>query len=272
MIFRLIFIAFLFSANALATPNIVVSIKPIHSIVSNITQGVTSPALLLESNQSAHHTHLKPSQLSLLDRADLVVFIHPNFEAGLAKAFNNIDSDKKFIIDDENTTNHHSWLDTDNMQIFAKKLVEKLIQIDPINTKIYTRNIRKLNKDLEELKQNIKQRLLMHKNKPIAIFSNAFDYFIDSNNLTRSTLITDYHGERLSIFKTLKAKRIIKSTQTNCLLNTTEIPSKRIGTLTEGLNIKTASIDIIGFDIKQGKHHYFELMGNIANKVDQCLQ
>ncbi|MBT4553339.1 MAG: ABC transporter substrate-binding protein, partial [Candidatus Thioglobus sp.] len=47
MIFRLIFIAFLFSANALATPNIVVSIKPIHSIVSNITQGVTSPALLL---------------------------------------------------------------------------------------------------------------------------------------------------------------------------------------------------------------------------------
>jgi zinc transport system substrate-binding protein len=79
MIFRLIFIAILLSANALATPNIVVSIKPIHSIVSNITQGVTSPALLLESNQSAHHTHLKPSQLSLLDRAGLVVFIHPNF-------------------------------------------------------------------------------------------------------------------------------------------------------------------------------------------------
>jgi zinc transport system substrate-binding protein len=42
--------------------------------------------------------------------------------------------------------------------------------------------------------------------------------------------------------------------------------------LTEGLNINTASIDIIGFNIRQGEHHYFELMGNIANKVDQCLQ
>ena len=112
----------------------------------------------------------------------------------------------------------------------------------------------------------------MHKNKPIAIFSNAFDYFIDSNILTRSTLVTDYHGERLSIFKILKAKRIIKNTQTNCLLNTIEIPNKRISTLIEGLNINTASIDIIGFNIRQGEHHYFELIRNIANKVDQCLQ
>jgi zinc transport system substrate-binding protein len=40
---RIVLIFFFISANVVATPNIVVSIKPIHSIVSNITQGITTP-------------------------------------------------------------------------------------------------------------------------------------------------------------------------------------------------------------------------------------
>ncbi|HAO69992.1 MAG TPA: ABC transporter substrate-binding protein, partial [Gammaproteobacteria bacterium] len=42
MIFRLIFIALLSITTTFASPNIVVSIKPIHSIVSHLTQGVTT--------------------------------------------------------------------------------------------------------------------------------------------------------------------------------------------------------------------------------------
>jgi zinc transport system substrate-binding protein len=61
---RIVLIFFFVSANVVATPNIVVSIKPIHSIVSNITQGITTPKLLIKDNQSPHNFHLKPSQMS----------------------------------------------------------------------------------------------------------------------------------------------------------------------------------------------------------------
>jgi len=76
---RSLLIVLLLTTNIFAAPNIVVSIKPIHSIVSNITQGITTPKLLLKNNQSPHQFHLKPSQLSLIDQADLIVSIHPNF-------------------------------------------------------------------------------------------------------------------------------------------------------------------------------------------------
>ncbi len=282
-------IILLFSANTFAVPNIVVSIKPIHSIVSSLTQGITEPKLLLNTNQLIEHAYLKPSQLSLLSRADLVIFIHPYFESGLKKVLENVDTDKKLIIGDienihlihneghghdehQEIVNYHLWLDVNNMQIFAKKLVKKLIQIDPDNSLDYTTNFNKLNQNLDNLKQDISQKLSSYKSKVLASYSNTFDYFTNINQLKKSVNITSYHGEKLSIFKMLKAKKTMKKTQTKCLLATVEIPKKRINSLTEGLSINSENIDIIGFNIQQGGDHYFELMHSISNKIVQCLK
>jgi len=291
MIYRslLAIITLLFSANIFAMLNIVVSIKPIHSIVSSLTQGITKPKLLLKTSQSAHHAHLKPSQLSLLNHADLVVFIHPTFESGLKKVLANLDANKKLIIGNvehirlihdkehkheqhQQATNYHLWLDINNIRIFAKKLTERLIKIDSDNQLNYTANLNKFNKSLDKLKQDINQKLSIYKPKVLASYSNTFDYFTNTNQLKKSINITSYHGERLSIFKMLEAKKIMKNTQTKCLLSTIEVPKKRTNSLTEGLNINSANIDIMGFNIQQGSHHYFELMHNITNKIIQCLK
>ena len=84
--------------------------------------------------------------------------------------------------------------------------------------------------------------------------------------------MTQSHGDRLSIQKILKAKQTMQANQTKCLLSTTEIPSKRINVLIEGLDINTASIDVMGYQLDKGTLHYFDLMQNISNKVDQCLK
>ena len=94
MIYRLLLgLTFLLSLNnvgAQSTPNVVVSIKPIHSIVTALMEGVSSPQLLLESSDSAHTFHLKPSQLNLLSNADLVITVGDGFETGLKKTLGNI--------------------------------------------------------------------------------------------------------------------------------------------------------------------------------------
>lgn len=277
MIFHLFFITLLSITNAFANPNIVVSIKPIHSIVSQLTQGITTPSLLLETQQSAHHFHLKPSQLSLIESADLIVSVHPNMEAGLNKALSNLPQYKKIYIvkHDEHinsSQNYHVWLAINNMQEFAKKLTKKLITIDAENKPTYLLNLDKLNNKLNALQKDIQQKLSAYNGKLIASFSNVFDYFIKSNHLQKSTTITQSHGDRLSIQKILKAKKTIQAKKIKCLLSGIEIPTKRINVLTEGLDINTASIDIMGYQLDKGTTHYFDLMQNIANKVGQCLQ
>ena len=90
--------------------------------------------------------------------------------------------------------------------------------------------------------------------------------------MQKSTAVTQSHGDRLSIQKILKAKQTMQAKKTKCLLSTTEIPSKRINVLIEGLNINTTNIDIMGYQLDKGALHYFDLIQHITNKVEQCLQ
>jgi len=68
------------------TPSVVVSIKPLHSLVAGVMRGVGTPHLLLTGTASPHHFQLKPSQAVLLSRADLVVWVGPNLETPLQKS------------------------------------------------------------------------------------------------------------------------------------------------------------------------------------------
>ncbi|MCS5707461.1 zinc ABC transporter substrate-binding protein [Candidatus Berkiella cookevillensis] len=71
-------------ANATA-PKIVVSIKPIHSITTHITEGITEPTLLLPDGASPHTFLLKPSHRKLIQEADLLIWVGENCETHLEK-------------------------------------------------------------------------------------------------------------------------------------------------------------------------------------------
>jgi zinc transport system substrate-binding protein len=283
MKFRLPFIALLFATNVLDSPNIVVSIKPIHSIVSALTQGVSTPTLLLSGNQSAHHAHLKPSQISLLEKADLVVIVHPDFEEGLAKSIRNIQANKVLTVDQSEDeqghehehaglVNHHSWLNIEDMHGFTQALSQRLIKIDPKNKAIYLANLDALKLKLDELQDTTQQQLSNYTNQPLMTYNNAFEHFIENYKLKSVGRVSHQHEGEISIFKVLKAKESIKEHKVNCLLLTTDATQKRINTIVEGLSINTEKVDIMGFDIKPGADHYPQLIQNIVNKVEQCLK
>lgn len=51
-------------------PNVVATIKPIHSLAAAILEGVTEPKLLLQGAASPHAYSLKPSDAEALSAAD----------------------------------------------------------------------------------------------------------------------------------------------------------------------------------------------------------
>ncbi len=75
-----------FTAPALAdAPNVVTSIKPIHSIASAVMAGVGAPNILIDGSASPHGFALKPSQAFLLQGADAVFWIGPGLTPSLEK-------------------------------------------------------------------------------------------------------------------------------------------------------------------------------------------
>ena len=277
---------------AQSTPSIVVSIKPIHSIVTKIMDGVTKPELLLDSNSSAHTFHLKPSQIKMISNADLVIVISENFELGLRKALKNINEDSHLKIseldqliihnsrgeaiynknEDSSKFDFHLWLDVNNMQLIATYISNIIIKLDPKNEHIYSENLKEVNLELDELKEQIKQQLAPFSSTPFAIYSDTLQYFEKSLKLKRPVIITPFHGAGLSIKRTLDAKRKIKDLNISCLIYDTEVKAKQLRVLSEGLNLKSFKIDILGNEFAPGPDQYFNLMKKTSSQLSLCLK
>ncbi len=70
---------------SVAAPEVVVSIKPVHSLVAGVMVGVATPELLDHKMQSPHSFTLAPSDVRKLNRADRVFWIGRSLEPSLAK-------------------------------------------------------------------------------------------------------------------------------------------------------------------------------------------
>ena len=60
--------------------------------------------------------------------------------------------------------------------------------------------------------------------------------------------------------------------EASCLFYGNEVRKSKVSVLSEGLNLKTAKIDILGQDINPGPDLYSKLMKKISNQIASCLE
>ena len=82
---------------AQAEINVVASVKPVHSLVSGVMEGVGKPDLIVKGAASPHTYSLKPSQAKQLEEADLVFWMGHELESFLEKPLEAITSKAKVI-------------------------------------------------------------------------------------------------------------------------------------------------------------------------------
>ena len=78
-----VFLLSAFAGPVQAAPRVVVTIKPLHSLVSGVMEGVGTPDLLVQGSISPHLYSLRPSDIHTIDQGDLVVWIGAAVESFL---------------------------------------------------------------------------------------------------------------------------------------------------------------------------------------------
>ena len=73
-----------------ADVKVVASIKPVHSLVSYVMDGVGRPDLIVDGYNSPHGFSLKPSHAKMIENADLIIWVGEDLEAFLEKPLNTI--------------------------------------------------------------------------------------------------------------------------------------------------------------------------------------
>ncbi|MDO9418651.1 MAG: zinc ABC transporter substrate-binding protein [Pararhizobium sp.] len=78
-------------------PNVVVSIKPVHSLVAAIMQGVGEPSVIVDGAASPHTFSMKPSNAAALQDADVVFWVGHGLEAFLEKPLEALGSNARIV-------------------------------------------------------------------------------------------------------------------------------------------------------------------------------
>ena len=83
--------------SAKADVKVVTTIKPLHSLVSSVMEGVGEPSLIIEGTNNPHTFVFKPSHAELLEEADIVFWIGEDLEAFMEKPLDSLASNAKKV-------------------------------------------------------------------------------------------------------------------------------------------------------------------------------
>lgn len=276
---------------------IVVTIKPIYSLVAHLTDGIAEPTLLFRNLQSPHNYNLRPSERRLLAESDIIIWLGEELEPQLKKVINN-KSNNVFTIatmQSENlktlfkrgshshhehhlkaeshhktlTNDPHIWLSAYNAKQISSHIFKYLIAIDSKNIEKYETNLNKLLTKIDLTDQSIKAQLKNSK-APYIAFHDAFQYFDIEYQLNYVDSISLDDETTTSLKRLKKIKTQIKEKNVQCIIYQPQKPAI-IDRLTKQTMIKTAELDPLGFNTSDNKNAWFSLMQLISENFLHCL-
>jgi zinc transport system substrate-binding protein len=77
--------------------NVVVTIKPVHSLAASVMDGAGAPHLLIKGAASAHSYALRPSDARVLNNADIIVRVSERLESYLEKPIASLSGKAKVV-------------------------------------------------------------------------------------------------------------------------------------------------------------------------------
>lgn len=215
---RLLFILLLFNSTALAKPKIVVSTKPIASLVAMLIADEAEVQVIANSNSCPHHYHAKPSDLALVKNANIVIYIDEQFDgfaSNLMKNSKKIIKISKFnslkLITNNGHNNWHFWLDLSNIKILLNEFSKILIQEFPhleqnIKSNLYTSL--ELIRGLATIKNSILTNI-----EEIILLDESVEYYFSGINFSKF-----YKSNQKSLRYFDELKKTIGDSKSKCLV------------------------------------------------------
>jgi zinc transport system substrate-binding protein len=305
-----------FTANA--EINVVASVKPIHSLVSGVMEGIGRPDLIVKGAASPHTYSLRPSQAKQLEDADMVFWMGHELESfleqpleaiatkahvvelidssklkkikmregGMFDAHAHDDHDEHEGHDDhdehEGHDDHdeheghgefdvHVWLDPENAKVLVDEIKLALIELDPVNASKYEANSNKMNTKLDQLMDEVSNKLKSEQGKGYVVFHDAYQYFEQRFGMSAVGSITVSPEVVPGANRIRELKEKINELNAHCVFSEPQFEPKLVSTVIEGTKANKGVLDPLGASINDGPELYFTLIRNMADSLHECL-
>ena len=310
-IFLMLLKVFFFSSILVATSavraelKVVTTIKPLHSLIANVMDGVGEPALIIEGSTSPHSFTLKPSHAKLLEEADIIFWVGESIETFMERPLESIvknaevvefmevesinklkfreesifeDHDDHDDHDDHSGHDHHGhahgefdahiWLDPMNAKEMVHEIAHELGDLDPANKNKYEANAQATIQALDQLVNDIEKGI--NKDAKFVVFHDAYQYFEERFGVRAAGALTLNTDVLPGAKQIADIQDVIKDRGIKCIFSEPQFNPKIITTIAEDMNIKTGVFDPLGANIDSNKDLYFKLIQNLGNELKGC--
>ena len=290
--------SFLISYSSLnAEVKVVTTIKPIHSLVAGVMDGLGSPSLIVDGSNSPHNFSLKPSHAKMIEDAEIIFWVGEDLETFMIKSlesiannatkvsFMDLDNITKLKFKEENILevegydddhdkhadgefDAHIWLDPKNAIEIVNEIAKTLSLKDPNNKNVYYSNAEKLNHSLNELIEKI--NLSINKDARFIVFHDAYQYFEKRFDVSSAGALILNEEALPSAKKVSEIHKIIKKQNINCIISEPQFNPNIIKSIAQDSSILTGSFDPLGSNFDTNKNLYFEMILSLSNSLKDC--
>ena len=298
-----------FISYAQAEIKVIASIKPIHSLVSYVMDGVGTPEILVDGSSSPHSFQLKPSHAKMLQNADIVFWIGEDLETFLETPLDSIATNakkiaimelndiqllefrEKHIFEDHDEhveeDGHDEHVEEDGHDEHNHGEFDIHFWLDPEIAKVIVKNIaRELSKidvanksiykanavkAIEELDALITTtKLRINTNASYVVFHDAYQYFEKRFGIEVLGALS-VNPEILPGAKQLaEIREVIQHEKVNCIFSEPQFNPSIANTIAQDTGVKSAVLDPLGARLEPGKDLYFDLIKDMASSFESC--
>ena len=298
------------SFSAKADINVVTTIKPLHSLISNVMKGVGEPSLIIEGTANPHNFVLKPSHAKLLEDADIIFWIGEDLEAFMEKPLSSLAKDaekisfielgtiEKLKFREDNIFEHDDHEDHDDHDghkedehddhdehnhgefdahlwldpVNAKKMVIEIShELSELDPANKNTYMANADKTIEDLDRLIKEvNRSLSKDIGYVVFHDAYQYFEKRFGVTSAGALTLNPDVLPGAKQIIDIQNLIKEKNIKCIFSEPQYNPKIIETLANDTNILTGTMDPLGANLDSGATMYIKLIMNIANSIKNC--
>lgn len=176
--------------------SVFVSIPPQAQFVERVGGEHVRVHILVEPGQSPATYEPSPTQMALLEEADVYFRVGVPFETALVSRIEAampglrvVDTRRGITLrtmgagGDAGSRDPHTWLDPELVMTQARTIAEELTRLDPEHEADYRRNLERFIRDLEDLDAELSGTLAPVRGEEMLVFHPAFGYLADAYGL-----------------------------------------------------------------------------------------
>lgn len=251
---------------------IVTTIFPYEILAKQIVGDKAEVKTLIPPNASPHTYSPLPSDIKLLENADLIISNGLEFEEGLEKILFSMGQKhlimasvipQAMLIHEQNDHalgdrheggeshqhmqgNPHLWTDYEFLIDMAREITRKMVVLQPANAQYFENNLKTIETELNHVNEVILTERKQYSQPAIILFHDSYAYFNSRYQIHTAGVIEAFPGKEPSPADLLAIHDKVKDSNVKAIFIEPQLNPKAAQILAEELKIKLLTYDPLG--------------------------